>query len=345
MTMRSTMPQASRAALHVREKLLVYTLLSAAAGLAVGALAQGFFKANQDCVRLAILALAIATIYPSMIQLRSERLASAARRRREIAVGLSVVFLASPLLAIAFSYAVSNPEVASGFVAANVVPASSASIGYVLIADGDIELATVLAVVSIIGALASIPGYLGLYASMSATTIPLSKIMLSVLYTLVAPLAAGQATRYAILGRHPSKERQESIKYLLQLATMASMLALIFLLVAFKAGLVVRSPLLAGEVIALQAVMIAALLGITVWADRALGVAREAHAAIAFISATKNQSIAAAIAVMALGPQAALVPALVPIIQAPLVIAYLQTLVRTGGQARRKKELVALPAS
>jgi ACR3 family arsenite efflux pump ArsB len=49
----------------------------------------------------------------------------------------------------------------------------------------------------------------------------------------------------------------------------------------------------------------------------------EDHQAVAMISVTKNQSVAAAMATAALGPQSALAPALIPIIQPVLTIAYL----------------------
>jgi len=43
-----------------------------------------------------------------------------------------------------------------------------------------------------------------------------------------------------------------------------------------------------------------------------------------FVSATKNPSVAAAIAVMALNSKVAVVPALIPVIRAPTVIGYLR---------------------
>ena len=245
-----------------------------------------------------------------------------------------MVFVVSPLLAIGFSKMFSDIQVAMGFVTSNIVPTSSASIGYVLVAEGDIELATILAVLSLIGALAAIPGYLGLYASMISVSVPISKIMNIVVYTLILPLIAGQATRYLVMKRAASQSgiRREVIelrlKHLMQTLTMLSMLALVALLVASKAGLLERNPLIAVTVIGLQVLMLALLLGLIEAVDRAMKVSYRAHSAVAFISATKNQSIAAAIAVMALGPRAAIVPALVPVIQAPVAIAYLHWLIK-----------------
>ncbi|MCL5068099.1 MAG: hypothetical protein M1368_07085, partial [Thaumarchaeota archaeon] len=53
-------------------------------------------------------------------------------------------FLLSAIIAFAVAPTFGNSQIGMGFLTANVVPASSASLGYVLIADGSIELATLL---------------------------------------------------------------------------------------------------------------------------------------------------------------------------------------------------------
>ena len=49
----------------------------------------------------------------------------------------------------------------------------------------------------------------------------------------------------------------------------------------------------------------------------------EDHQAVAFISVTKNQSVAAAIATMALNSVSALAPAIIPMIQPVIAIIYI----------------------
>jgi len=150
-----------------------------------------------------------------------------------------------------------------------------------------------------------------------------------VVYTLILPLIAGQVTRYLVMEWAASQSGirrgviELRLKHLMQTLTMLSMLALVVLLVASKAGLLERNPLIAVTVIGLQVLMLALLLELVEAVDRAMKVSYRAHSAIALISATKNQSIAAAIAVMALGPRAAIAPALVLVIQTLVAIAYL----------------------
>jgi len=118
------------------------------------------------------------------------------------------------------------------------------------------------------------------------------------------------------------KELDNLMQPHLSLATMVTMLLLIAMLGASRAGLIVSNPLMALMIIGIQAVMLLILLGIVTLVDLVMRVGYEENEAIAFISATKNQSLAAAIAVMALGSEAAIVPALIPAVQAPVAIAY-----------------------
>jgi len=352
---------------HLKKNLLVYTIAALLAGFLIGYVFGGFFASHSIEVKNTIIIAAISTIYPSMIQLRLGNLLRVTRSIREVLLGLIVVFAASPVLSFAFANVIPDLEVRFGFVTSNVVPASSASLGYVLLAEGNIELATILAVLSLIGAPLAVPAYIGLYAGISSIAVPVKDIIESTVYTLVTPLAAGQFTRYLIVNRRVNlhvkktdtlggegprfeclkplasrkvqaaeelgklrscveKRLEEKYQPLLSLATMLSMLVLISLLIANKASLLVEAPILALDIILLQAVTLGVLLGVITLLDRMFHITYGDHSAIAFISATKNQSVAAAIAVMALGPKAAIAPALIPAIQAPVAITYLQAL-------------------
>ena len=121
---------------------------------------------------------------------------------------------------------------------------------------------------------------------------------------------------------------------------MTSMLILIALLVAAKAGFIIEKPLLAIEVFALQGALLATLLTLLTILNPRLGISYEDHAAIALISSTRNAGVTAAIAVSALSAAAALPAALVPVIQAPIAITYVQLSEKVkaffvGGSARK----------
>ena len=371
-----------KAAKHLKQYLLLYAILAMIIGLAIGYPLRASIKAHHEEIKDLIVLFAILTIYPSMIQLRIGELGKAATRVKAIIVGVVSVFLVSPILAMLFAGLFSIKQLSLGFVLTNIVPASSASIGYVLLTGGSIELATVLALISLFGAFAAIPGYMSLYAKLTTISISMEPIMKSLGITLLVPLVAGQLTRYALihyrarrrilerrqgykclekridahhLGVHElyealiSIERclvrklEEELKPHLSLWTMATMLILIALLVANKAGMIVEKPIIAVKIFALQAVILGVLLSLVTVIDKLLGLSYEEHMSVAFLSATKNASVAAAIAVMALGPVAALPAALIPVIQAPIAIAYVQAAPRIRSlfsteQSRRAAE-------
>lgn len=308
---------------HMRKYLILYTLLSVAIAVPVGYYSEKFTAANKDLFSDLIIIFAILTIFPSMVQLKTEGLAKSFRSWKPIAVSLAYVFLLSPIIALVLAPTFGNNEVGIGFVTANVVPASSASLGYVLIAGGSIELATALAVLSLIVAIPAIPFFLSLYGSQVSTSMPIFPILTSVLYILILPFIAGQLTRYPILRRKGPTFVNTTIKPYLSLATILSMIALVFVLVDKEASLMISKPQIVGYVIGYQSAIIAGILFVSILVSRAMRLSYEDHQAVAFISVTKNQSVAAAIATMALSPVSALAPAIIPMIQPVLAIIYI----------------------
>ena len=377
---------AKKAAQHLKTYLLLYSLAAIALGLAAGLHWHTYIKSHRSLVKNTIIVLAILTIYPSMVQLKPGKLAEAGRKAKPVTIGVAMVFIVSPLLAMLLSRLLPEASVATGYVLVNLVPASSAALGYVLISGGSVELATILILIAIAGSFASIPGYLALYSRVSHIAIPAKTIAESLGITLLLPLILGQLTRYMIIHRrawselrgagdgngypclsrrvsgglsealkalHEAKRCIEarleaSIKPHLSLTTMTSMLILIALLVAAKAEFIIEKPLLAMEVFALQGALLATLLTLLTILDPRLGISYEDHTAIAFISSTRNAGVAAAIAVSALSAAAALPAALVPVIQAPIAITYVQLSGRVkaffaGGTAGARAAPLASP--
>jgi len=305
------------AAARAMKRLLVYLVVaSILLGVAVGYAC----RASAVDLKPVVLALAVATITPSMVVMRVGGLLEAARRWREVVLGLALIFVASPLAAMALSRLLDDPGLAVGFVVSNIVPASSASLSYVLIAGGDLELATVLAMLSIVGALAAIPGYLRLYAASCSISVPMAPIMRSLLVALVLPLVVGQGVR-KVLERRRALARSRPV---LQLITMTTLLGLIATLVATHAQTIVGRPLTALELTALLGASIGTVMALSELLTRWLRVSRCRRVSITILAATKNQSVAAAIAVTALGGSAALAPALAPSIQPVLAMMYLR---------------------
>lgn len=307
---------------HLRKYLIAYTLLSVSVAIPVGYYTRQFTAINKGMFSDLVILFAIMTIYPSMIQLKTEGFAKELRSWKPIVVSLVYVFALSPLIAFIIGPTMGT-SIGTGFVVSNIVPASSASLGYVLIAGGSIELATALAIVSLVVSIPAIPLILGLYSSQASTSIPVEPIMMSVVYVLILPLIAGQITRYLLIRWKGSAKVDKSSKKYLSLTTMISMLALIFVLVDKEASVIVSMPQIVGYLIGYQSAIIMGILALSILVSRLMHFSYEDHQAIAFISVTKNQSVAAVIAVFALNPAAALAPAAIPMVQPVLAVVYI----------------------
>ncbi|MEB3846073.1 MAG: bile acid:sodium symporter [Desulfurococcales archaeon] len=353
-----------RLAEHLREYLLLYVILSIVIALPIGYYNAGFFKTHKPVVKEIILTLAILTLYPSMVQLKSEKFGSELKSKvKETIVALIIIFIIAPLTAMYLAGFITHKSVAIGFVAANSVPASSASIAYVLLAEGNIEFATLLAVISIIGALFTVPAYIGWFARSVAVNVPLKVLGESVGLALLTPYILGQLTRIYIIkmrarkilkqknGGFPcTRERViegnrisiaeimshiedaleciegklgKAVKPYLSLSTMITMLILIGFLIANKAYLLIEKPGIALQIIGFQLVIYAVVIASLIAVTLLLRLTYEDHMGMAFISITKNESVAAAVSVMAIGSAAAIPAALVPAIQPVIAILYL----------------------
>ena len=316
---------------HVRKYLILYTFTSVLLGIIVGAYFRSFTVSDKGLLSNLVVFFAILTIYPSMIQLKTEGLPKHVKSFKPIIMSLIYVFVLSPIIAILVAPSFGNPLVASGFVISNVVPASSASMGYVLIAGGSLELATVLAVLSVVVAVPAIPLIMNFYSSQTHFAFPIAPVMMSVLYILILPLIAGQLTRYPLVKFKGEEFVNKTSRKYLSLVTMLSMFSLIFILVFKEASIIIARPDMVAYLIGFQSVIIVGILILSLLVSRWINLSYEEHQALALISISKNQSVAAAIAVLSLNPVAALAPSVIPMIQPVLIIIYihLEKTVRT----------------
>jgi len=218
----------------------------------------------------------------------------------------------------------SDRAIGLGYFVSNIVPASSAALGYIMIASGDMELATVLVLAATLICFVAIPSYLALYASAISIEVPVAEIMYSLATILLASLVAGQLLRYYLSRVKGSSYVDKDLKSLLSLATMLSMLALVYVLMARKFSILISKPWIAGIILLYQTILVLITIPLLILVDKALGMHYAEHQALVLTTITKNQSVAGAIAASSLGGGAAALPAaLIPAIQPLLAIAYI----------------------
>ncbi len=310
----------------MKKYLLLLTIIALIAGTITGYYMAPTIKQHKELLKYIIIILAISTLYPSMIKLRLGKIGRAIRDIKSLFAAFLLTLFIMPVLSMLIANYLPEPTIKLGYVAANIVPASSASVGYVLLAEGSIELATSLVFISILGSLFVGPLYLEYYGSLEMIKIPISKIAISMLIALITPLVLGQITRYYLIHRKQVDERK--IGPHLSFITMTCMLILIFLLIMSKARIIVNKPNIAITIILGQAFIILAVLGVLWIITKTLRIRYGEHTAIAYVSMTKNESAATIISAVALGGAATVAPAIIPAIQPVLCIIYLHILVR-----------------
>ena len=307
----------------MRKYLILYTILIILLAIPIGYYYRAVIAPNKALISNFITAMAILTIFPSMIQLKTEGFVKSFKDWKSITIYLIYGYVLFPVLAMALSPTLGDPQVGVSFVAGNAVPASSASLGYVLIVRGNLELATALVLIAIIIGIPLIPLIIKSYANIASVPVPIESIVTSLVEVLIVPLLVGQTIRYIILKKKGRKYVDEYLKDPLSLWTMLAVLTLIFLLVFSQAAKIISDPLVAVKVIVYQAIAIIGVFGMTLAISKALHIKYEDHQAVAILSVGKNESIAAAIITSALGPQAAIAPALIPTIQPVIIISYI----------------------
>ena len=257
------MVSAARIAAHLRKYLIAYVVLVVLIALSIGYYNAYFFEVHKGIIKNVILSLAIGTILPSMIQLRSEKMGKELRSKpKELIITAVIIFIITPLLAMLFANHIGHRIVDIGYIAANSVPASSASVAYVMLAGGNIELATVLVILSVLIALFAAPTYVALFAQSVHVRLPITVLAQSVIIALLFPLILGQIIRYCFIIRKAKKPTQTSsgdlgvrerledkimkrIKPYLSIWTITFMLTLIGVPIANKARLLISKPSLA----------------------------------------------------------------------------------------------------
>ena len=348
------MVSAARIAAHLSKYLIVYVVLVVLIALPIGYYNAYFFEVHKGIIKNVILSLAIGTILPSMIQLRSEKMGKELRSKpKEVIITAVIIFIITPLLAMLFANHIGHRIVSIGYIAANSVPASSASVAYVMLAGGNIELATVLVILSVLIALFAAPTYVALFAQSVHVRLPITVLAQSVMIALLFPLILGQIIRYYFIKRRAKKLARVSkggleyikgnvldaedkgvkgclenkimkeIKPYLSIWTVTFMLVLIGVLIANKARLLISNPSLALYIISAQLVIYIVIILSLIIASKILSIRYRDHMAMTFISLTKNQSVAATMTVLTMGPTAAIPAVLIPAIQPLIAILYI----------------------
>lgn len=310
---------------NLKDNLLWYSLAAIALGWGLGLLAPSAVAGSKKIVNTATTVVVFFMIYPMMINLDLTRLVGAFKSPKPILLSIVYNFILTPLVSwvLAWLFFRSTPQIALGFWLVMVIPGGSMSLGYTGLTKGDLGLAAVALGVTFVLVPFTMPVFLHFLGSSYNVPVPIKSLIWTIILVLILPMILGYLTRRIIL-KKSGTEGFERVQPLLSTATMLGLL-LIVALIFFS-----KSPVLASQwrmliILAVVTLLyLAVMFPLTTFLDRLFGLNYKQHMAIVYLSTTKNNGTAIAIAVMAFSPLVAIPAATLPLFQIVFAVIYVQ---------------------
>ena len=316
---------------HLSRWLILYAAAAMAVGVAVGWPVRAWGQADTGLISVLTTVAVFLIIYPMMMNVRFNALGRAGRKLKALLLALGYNFVWAPLLGFVLAHLfLGNLMLALGFLLVMVVPCSSMSIAYTGLAEGDLELATVVVAASFILSIAAVPLWMALFAASYHLQVPLQDMLISIVEVLIGPMIAGYLTRAGLVHRW-GEAMVKRLQPALASASMLAMFLIVFLIFFAKADMIVAKWQTVLLLFVPNLIFLAVTLGVATFLDRWIRLPYRDHMAVVFAATGKNNGTAIAIATMALSPMVAIPAATLPIFQVMLLVLYL----RMAGWVRR----------
>jgi ACR3 family arsenite efflux pump ArsB len=207
-----------------------------------------------------------------------------------------------------------------GFMLVMLMPVGSSSVGYTGIVKGSVETATIAQTISFL----LIPVLTPLYLSFmtKGVAIPMTLILQSILLLIILPMILGILTRFAVI-KFMGNNGLKKINSLLSTSTMLFMFGVIGLIFFMKGELLIQRWDILVELSLVTLLYLGIMLPLTTFVDKKAGLSYKDHMGIVFLSTSKNNSTAVAIATMAFDPLVAIPAAVLPIFQMIILVVYI----------------------
>ena len=309
---------------HLNKWLLLYVVLAMGLGLAIGHPNAAWISKNSSTVSNLTTLAVFFIIYPMMINLKLEALLKAGKNIKGLLLAVGYNFVWAPLIGwVLAKVFLTDPLLALGFLLVMVVPCSSMSIGYTGLAEGNLELATVVVALSFVLAVVAVPLWMTIFAANYSVPIPISDMLMSILTVLIAPMILGFLTRWA-LTRWLGEKKFQRLQPLFPSLSLLAMYGIVFMIFFAKATMIVDKWQTVLLLLVPNGLFIAITLVVVTWINRRLGLSYRDNMAVVFASTGKNNGTAIAIATMAFSPLVAIPAATMPIFQILFLVVYLK---------------------
>ena len=341
--------------------LTLWVALGIAAGVGLGLLSPAAFQAIAGLeyaqVNLVVAVFIWVMIYPMMIQIDWSAVKDVGQKPRGLLLTLVVNWLIKPftmalLGVLFFKYLFApwvDPQSASEYIAGmillGVAPCTAMVFVWSTLVKGDANYTLVQVTLNdliMVVAFAPIAAFL---LGVTHITVPWETLLLSTLLYVVLPLAAGMATRHALLKK--SDHAVSAFVAQLKPWSVIGLLATVLLLFGFQAGTIVAKPL----VIAMIAVpLIIQSYGIFIISFAGAKFLRLPHniAGPACLIGTSNffeLAVAVAISLFGLNSGAALATVVGVLVEVPVMLSLVAIINRTQHWFPDKPDATSSPAS
>lgn len=292
--------------------------------LVLGLVSGGWTPAPGRFIRRFAFALIFLMIGAMGFTLRLSTLGRALQETKAFLVGLGLNFAAAPLLCwvLALLWLGGEPDLAAGVILIGAVPCAGMAIVWTGLLKGDVALATVINVATMIAAPFLIPALMKLFAG-AYLAVDAGALFASVLESVLMPLLVG------LLAREALERRRDMTPWVPLMPAVSGAAAAILMFMAvntsvplLRANLYVLGPLTAALVLVFPVLFFAA------WAIGRSFLSPTKNIALIFSAGMKNLPIAVAVAAVSLPELAQFPVALAFVFQMATAVMFYRRLQR-----------------
>lgn len=275
-----------------RKYMTIWVLLSIFLGLAFG---YRFPKIKLDFL---VLPLVFIMIYAMIIPTSFLLFARAFRLLKEIALGLLSIVVVAPVIAFATSSILcADYDLITGFTLAGAVPPGGMITAWTGLLGGNIPIAIVLQTLTLIISIVQVPYTLQLSVG-AYIEIPTSLLMSNLTVLVVLPLIVGFLTRQAIV-RTAGDRLIDNLRPIFPVLSGMAALSVVFVAASLQASRIIANPSVISHAIVVAVVYYFLLFVIETVISRLSKLNYESSIPVIYGGATKNLSIAIALAIQA----------------------------------------------
>ena len=272
-------------------------------------------------------------MYPTVVNVEFGEIMKAAKSPKPAILTLIGNWVVAPALMalLARLFLHNYPEYAAGTILLGIAPCTGMVLFWILLAQGDVAKGVVITAINALSTLILYTPLATFYLGVGGVPVPVTPIAESVILFVGLPLAAGQASRKALMKSKGEKWFNDDFRPLIGNVAAIALLATIIMLSSLKGEIIFSQPLIVGLIsipLLIHFFTIATLFYMIPWL---LKFNYRDAATIAFISSGTQFEVAIATAtvIFGAGSGAALATVIGPLWEVPFMLTFVKLALKT----------------